>query len=213
MRTRRSPIVYSEAELAFLEERKAMPRGQLHAAFVAEFDREDVDFDNLKALMKRKGWLTGRTGRIEPGNHPWNTGKKMSFNANSARTRFKVGNLPQNYRGVGHERVCERTGYVMLIVDETNPWTGSATRPVLKHKWMWEQKHGPVPDGMVLKCLDGDRTNTDPSNWAPVPKGLVPRLSHKRGYDDAPSELKPTIMALAKLDHAVATRKHERKEA
>lgn len=213
MRTRRGPIPYSEAELAFLEERKAMPRRELHAAFVTEFGRYDVTLKNIVSLCKRNGWMTGRTGRIEPGSTPWNAGIKMPFNEGSARTQFKPGQIPHTYRGAGHERVCKRTGYVILIVAERNPWTGAETRPVLKHKWLWEQKHGPVPDGMVLKCLDGDRTNTDPSNWEAIPKGVLPRLSRKRGYDGAPDELKPMIMTLAKLDYAVATRKRERREA
>lgn len=59
-----------------------------------------------------------------------------------------------------------------------------------------------MPDGYVLKCL-GDKLDTDPSNWELVPQGLLPRLNGKSGraYDHAPAELKPTIMAVAKLEH------------
>ena len=50
---------------------------------------------------------------------------------------------------------------------------------------------GPVPDGHRLKCLDGDKTNCDPSNWEAVPMALAPRLNGRfgRGYDTAPAEL------------------------
>lgn len=70
------------------------------------------------------------------------------------------------------------------------------------HLLNWEQQHGPVPKGMCLKCL-GERRNTDPSNWELVPRALLPRLNGKSGrrYDHAPAELKPTIMAVAKLEH------------
>ena len=73
---------------------------------------------------------------------------------------------------------------------------------------LWEQAHGPVPDGMALKCL-GEKTNTDPANWVLVPRALLPRLNGRfgRGYDDAPAELKPAIMAVAKLEHGVRARK------
>lgn len=39
-----------------------------------------------------------------------------------------------------------------------------------------------------------------------VPRGLLPRLSGKSGraFDQAPAELKPAIMAIAKLEHALA---------
>jgi hypothetical protein len=61
---------------------------------------------------------------------------------------------------------------------------------------------------MVLKCLDGNKLNTDPSNWEAVSCGLLPRLNGAggRGYEAAPPELKPTIMAVAKLEHIAASR-------
>jgi len=72
-----------------------------------------------------------------------------------------------------------------------------------KHKWLWERANGPVPKGMVLKCLDGNKLNCDPSNWEAIPMALQPRLNGRfgRGYDHADPELKPTIMAIAKLEH------------
>ena len=84
---------------------------------------------------------------------------------------------------------------------ERNPWTGAATRPVHKHRWLWEQANGPVPKGHRLKCLDGDKTNCDPSNWEAIPMALAPRLDGRfgRGYETAPAELKPAIMATARI--------------
>lgn len=48
------------------------------------------------------------------------------------------------------------------------------------------------------------RLNCDPDNWVAVPRALLPRLSGKSGrdYDHAPDEIKPTIMAIARLEHA-----------
>jgi hypothetical protein len=208
MKGRRIP--YSAAELSFIEWRQAMSRRALHAAFVAEFGRNDVTVDDIKALCTRRGWLTGRTGCFEKGFVPANKGKKMPFNANSARTQFKKGRRPHTWRGPGHERIDSRDGYVILIVEETNPWTGAATRPVHKHRWLWEQANGPVPEGHVLKCLDGNKLNTDPSNWEAVPRGMLPRLAgcHTQAYDGAPAELKPTIMAIAKLEQAAREARH-----
>jgi hypothetical protein len=63
----------------------------------------------------------------------------------------------------------------------------------------------PIPKGHRLKCLDGNKLNADLSNWELVPVGLLPRLNGRfgRGYDEAPAELKPAIMAVAKLEHRV----------
>jgi len=53
----------------------------------------------------------------------------------------------------------------------------------------------------VLKCLDGDKQNCDPSNWELLDRAMLPRLNgiNGLGYDTAPAETKPAIMAIAKI--------------
>ncbi|SCX89230.1 HNH endonuclease [Paracoccus tibetensis] len=209
-------ITYEPEELAWIEARKEMPRAELHAMFCAYWRRKDVTPDALKALCLRKGWETGRTGCFVKGQVPPNKGRRMPehVKAKTRATMFKAGHQPANYRGPGHERVDAKDGYVILIVAERNPHTGADTRPVQKHRYLWEKAHGPVPEGYVLKCLDGDKTNTDPTNWTPIPKGMLPRLAGRwspLAYDAAPAELKPTVMAVARLEHtARETRKAKR---
>lgn len=197
-------IPYSAKELAWLEARKEAPRRELHAKFCVKFRRDDVSLKNLKAMLTRKGWKTGRTGCFVKGQVGITKGIKRPFNAGSAKTQFKKGGLPHNYQGAGHERICKKDGYVTIITADTNPHTGADTRPVLKHKHLWEQANGTVPDGYFLKCLDGDRTNCDPSNWKAMPRSTLPRLSggrwHKPYQDYAP-EVRPTILAVAELEH------------
>ncbi len=196
------PVSYSADELAWLEENGDWRRRDLHRIFVVLFDRRDVTLDQIKALCTRKGWKTGRTGCFEKGSVPANKGRKMPFNPNCARTQFKKGQRPHTYKGAGHERIDD-DGYLWLIVAETNPHTGAATRPVMKHKWLWEQKNGPVPEGHCLKAIDGNRQNTDPDNWIAIPRALLPRLAGRwhEPYDSAPAELKPTLLAIAKVEH------------
>ncbi|MBK4215802.1 HNH endonuclease [Paracoccus caeni] len=200
-------ITYHDDELSWIEARKEMPRRELHAMFCARFERDDVSLNNFKALCKRQGWMTGRTGCFAKGQVPPNKGKPMppEVRAKCLVTAFKPGNLPHNHRGAGHERIDSKDGYVVMIVDETNPWTGAATRPVHKHRYLWEKANGPIPPGHVLKCLDGNKTNCDPSNWELIPQAMLPRLNGRfgRNYDAAPDELKPTIMAVTKLEHRV----------
>jgi hypothetical protein len=197
---------YGKAELAFIKRRRTTPRRQLHAEFVQRFKRGDVSLDTFKALCSRKGWLTGRDGRFPKGILPHNKGKKMPFNANSARTQFKKGQLPKTARPVGSERF-NKDGYIEISVRR-----GASRRFVLKHRWRWEKKHGPLPAGMALKCK-GNRLDTNPSNWEAVPRALLPRLNGRygRGYDGAPIELKPTIMAVVKLEHQLRERNTERR--
>jgi hypothetical protein len=199
-------IAYSGKELDFIKRRSRLSRRELHAEFSKRFRRSDVTVVNLHALCKRMGWYTGRTGQIEKGAVPHNKGKKCAPGSggrhpNARKTQFKKGGLPHNTNYAGHERIS-KDGYVEISVNETNPHTGFERRYVLKHRWLWEQANGPLPDGMCLKCK-GDTRNTDPSNWEAVPRALLPRLNGRfgRGYDAAPDELKPTIMAVAKLEH------------
>lgn len=198
------PIRYSADELAWIEARKELPRRQLHDEFIARFSRDDVPFTALNALCKRNGWLTGRDGRLLPGNVPANKGQKMPFNAASAATRFQPGERRGRanaiYQPIGAER-CSKDGYIERKVNDDTPfqrrWRGV-------HLIRWEEVNGPLPAGHALKCLDGDKTNTNPSNWEAVPRALLPRLNGRfgRDYDAAPADLKPTILAITKLEHA-----------
>jgi hypothetical protein len=198
------PIRYSKAELRWLERNRTLPIADYHRAFCARFHRR-LKPENLHSLRKRMGWRSGRTGQFCKGGVPANKGKKCKpgtggLHPNARKTQFKKGGLPHNTHYLGHER-ASKDGYIEISIDETNPHTGFERRYVLKHRWLWEQTHGPIPKGMALKCK-GDKTNCDPSNWELIPRGVLPRLSGRfgRGYDQAPAELKPTIMAVAKLE-------------
>lgn len=206
-------LKYSSDEIAWLRSNCTMETNEWCAAFRMAFQRDDVTPAMLKSLRKREGWKTGRTGQFEKGRVSPNKGKRCpegtgGLHPNARKTQFRKGDLPHNHRGAGHESLGD-DGYIWIVTDQRNPWTGAFTWRVHKHRWLWEQENGPVPDGMVLKCLDGDRLNTHPSNWEAVPQGLLPRLNGKSGrnYDRAPADLKPTIMAVAKLEHAVRSGK------
>lgn len=201
-------IPYSAAEMKWLEANRLMVISDYHRVFCAKFGRNDVSAINLHSLRKRKGWKTGRTGCFEKGTVPHNKGKpcppgRGGRSPNARRTQFKKGNLPHNTQYLGHERVS-KDGYVEVSVDERNPHTGFERRYVLKHRWLWEKLNGAVPEGYVLKCLDGDKTNCDPSNWAAIPREVLPHLNGRHGmaYDQAEPEVKPVLMTLAKLKTA-----------
>lgn len=197
-------IHYTARELAWIKRHCHEPRRQSFEKFCRLFGRRDVTITAIKALCLRRRWMTGRTGCFPKGSIPFNKGKKMPYNAASARTQFKKGGVPPNRKWIGHERL-NSDGYVEIWIAERNPHTGHARRYVPKHRLLWERLHGPVPSGHCLKRLDNNPWNTDPSNWALIPRALLPYLNGRWGimkYDDAPSELRPTILAMAKLRHA-----------
>ena len=206
---KRRAIHYTKEELAWIKKHATRTRKEAHHAFCATFDRSDVTLKNYNALCKRKGWKTGRTGQFSQGADAWNKGKKMPYNANSARTQFKKGQTPHNTKYAGHERVT-KDGYIEVSVNEQNPHTGFERRYVLKHRYLWEQANGPIPSGMCLKCLDGNKQNTCPGNWEAVERSTLAFLNKHvpQRYDSAPDEVKPVILTLAKLQATQSKRKN-----
>lgn len=156
----------------------------------------------------------GRQGigsRFQKGQVPANKGKPHpaarsgACAANHFRKGERRGVALKLWKPIGTERMS-KDGYLERKVNDGLPLQ-ARWRAV--HFVRWEEIHGPVPKGMALKSVDGDRGNTAPANWTLVPRALLPRLSGKYGrdYDGAPAELKPTIMAVAKLEHATNTRR------
>lgn len=209
-------IAWSEAELEWIEAHRTMERPAAYKLFCETFNRDDIAFGAYASLCKRKKWFTGRSGRFEKGSKPANKGKKMPYNPNSARTQFKPGHRGgkalENYKPIGTERVSPE-GYLERKIHDGLPlqsrWRGV-------HLINWEEENGPLPEGHCLKCLDGDRTNTEPSNWVCVSRAMMPRLAGRWSmpYDSAPNELKPTLLAVAELEQAVrkATKKEDNKQ-
>ena len=208
------PITYSEAELQWLEENHKLPASEYHAAFVERFGRDDVSKANVLALRKRNGWRTGRTGRFEKGHVSHNKGMKGITYPGSEKGWFKKGErrgvATRLYKPIGTERVS-KDGYLERKIHDGMPLQ-SRWRAV--HLIRWEELNGPLPEGHALKCLDGEKNNTDPANWEAIPRALLPRLNGRfgRGYDHAPDEVKPTILAATKLEHAAREARKEEKE-
>jgi hypothetical protein len=213
-------IPYSHEELAWIEERREWSRPMLHSVFVMLFDRPDVSVEALKALCTRKGWMTGRTGCFAKGSTPANKGKPCppgqgGRHPNAQRTQFKpggrTGEAARKYQPIGAERFSKE-GYRERKIHDGLPLQ-SRWRSV--HLIEWEAVNGPIPEGHFLKCLDGDRQNTDPSNWELMPRAMLPALNGgpnktRLAYADASPEVRPTLIAIARVEHAA--RQLRRKE-
>lgn len=213
---KKRPIKYSQDELAWIEAHSTDPRREAHALFVQIWNRADVSLDNFGKLCRRKGWHTGRDGHYVKGvRRSDNPSRKGHHYAGVEKGWFRKGTrqgaATHLYQPIGTERVT-RDGYRERKINDDQPMR-KRWRAV--HLIEWEAVNGPLPVGYALKCLDGDRTNTAPSNWVCIPRALLPRLNgvYGRGYDTAPAELKPAILAVAKLEHAAREARKPRKEA
>lgn len=94
--------------------------------------------------------------------------RKAIFLRTAPHTLFQKGDLPATtlYDGAITERTdsCGIT-YKYIRISKAN-WA-------MLHVYNWEKKYGPVPQGKILRCKDGNQLNCDPENWE-----LVTRLEH-----------------------------------
>lgn len=192
-------LVYTPEKLAWLKENyPLMSVKELAAAFNAFFEAHHT-VDAIKATLGRNGMVCGRSGLFESGNKPWNTGTKGQGLTGANTTSFKKGHVPANHKPLWSERVCSKDGYVYISIPEQNPYTGFSTRYKQKHVWLWEQVNGPTPKGSAIIFRDGDIRNFDQANLLCITrKELLVLNSHN--YKTAPAELKPSILALARVE-------------
>lgn len=156
----------------------------------------DIKFNQLIAFLNNHKMRSGRTGYFEKGAVPWNKGKRGYMGAN--RTSFKPGQEPPTAKPLWHERTG-KDGYVEISVPERNPYTGCLRRFKHKHVWIWEQHYGPVPEGHVAIFKDGNRNNFNLDNLELVNRNELLCMNLYR-YKECPEELKPSVMAMAKLE-------------
>jgi hypothetical protein len=158
--------------------------------------------NQIRAYIHNNGITSGRTGRFTPGSAAWNHGVTGYMGPN--RTSFKKGNLSHNHRPLWSERI-DKNGYIEISVPERNPHTGSHTRFKHKHVWIWEQANGPKPKSTAVIFKDGNNRNFNRDNLLLVTrKELLSMNLH--GYSKFPDVLKPSILAIAKLEARAGVR-------
>lgn len=93
-------------------------------------------------------------------------------------TCFKKGILPMNAAAipVGTERV-NQDGVIEVKIAErkSHPRCNDNWRP--KHRLVYEQLNGPIPEGSAIVFADGDKRNFDPGNLVAVPKALMATIN------------------------------------
>lgn len=171
--------------------RPIMVQAELVTAF-NEIFKTQLSGNALKRTCLRYGIQAGNSGRFVAGDKSWNAG--LSTPRRSVETAFKKGHVPKTYLPVGTE-IKRNDNYIWKKIADPNVWHE-------KHRLIWESVHGPLPKGTVVIFLDGDRLNFEPDNLQLITRQELLRLNlHK--YTQAPPELKPTILALSKVEVAI----------
>jgi hypothetical protein len=98
----------------------------------------------------------------------WNKGMRQIDYMDSdkiERTKigwFKKGQDPHNTKNIGHERLS-RDGYIEVKVNHYKN-NGKNKNFVAKHRLVWIENFGPIPDNMNVEFKDGDKFNVLPEN-------------------------------------------------
>ncbi|MCH5315747.1 MAG: HNH endonuclease [Eubacterium sp.] len=146
---------------------------------------------------------SGVTGYYEKGHEPMNKGRRqteyMTAEAieRTKATRFCAGHIPQNHREVGSERV-DVDGYVYVKVEDPNKWK-------LKHRLVWEQANGEIPEGMIVRFLDGNKLNCSLENLILITKAEHIEITRRDLHSDDP-EISKVGVNIAKVNVALKNR-------
>jgi hypothetical protein len=140
----------------------------------------------------------GRISRFKKGQVPPNKGKKMPEHVyqKAKATMFKKGNIPHNTNYDGHIRIS-KDGYQEIRVRKG--------KYRLLHLHNWEKVNGKLPKGHCLWNKDGNKLNTDPSNWELITRAENMRRNTVHRY---PKEIKEVIRMKAVLTRKI--NKHEK---
>lgn len=140
-----------------------------------------------------------KSNHFKKGNISYNKGKKQTeFMSKEAiertkKTRFKKGHTPHNSKYNGAERLT-KDGYIEIRVKRG--------KYRLKHIVEWEKVNGKLPDNHCLKCLDGNKENTNPSNWK-----LITRIEnmYNNSKINYPKEIIPSLVLVKQIDNQINT--------
>lgn len=156
-------------------------------------------FLNKKGLVIPREIIEQRKliGRKKKGDIPFNKGMKqseyMSAQAieRTRKTRFKKGNVPHNTKYDGAEYRTEE-GYLMYRVSLGNY--------VLKHRWIYEQHHGTIPEGYVIIFKDGDKNNMSLDNLKAISRE---ENMLRNSITEVPEELIPSLALVNQIKNKI----------
>lgn len=185
---------YTEIHIAFLKEHGTITRKELAELFNAEFGTNATE-DAIKQKCTKLGISSINTGRFQKGHAPANKGTKGFMGAN--KTSFNPGLTPHNTKKVGSiSKVKDKNGYIYMRIKiaEPNKWQSL-------HAYIWEQKHGKIPEGFCVIFKDKNPDNVRLDNLMLVSRNELVRLNQK--YPTIDKSLKEVALQVIKIQHEV----------
>ena len=188
---------YTDEEIEYL--RQVSPGKsnlEITKMFNAKFNL-DIGEGAICATRKRYGIKNGyrvNDGQFKKGAKPWNKDIKTGIIPPNA---WKSGHEFNN-RPIGSERICSRDGYTQIKTAKPNAWEH-------KHRYIWEQHNGPIPDGHVVIFGDGNMSNFDINNLILVSRAQLLELNRDRLIQND-ADLTRTAVMIVDLNQKIRER-------
>ena len=152
----------------------------------------------------KPGHQLGKSTQFQKGQTPPNKGlRRPGYSIGRGRmqeTQFKKGErqgvATKLYKPIGSERLS-KDGYLERKVNDDLPLQ-ARWRAV--HLIMWEEAHGPLPEGYAIVFKNGDKTDIRLENFEIITRA---ELMRRNTIHNLPPELKGAITAVAALKKAV----------
>jgi hypothetical protein len=154
MKNRTKPHTWTQEEILFL---KNNVKGLSYQAVTELFNKKfsmSVSFYQIKGILKRNKLTNDCDKKFQKGHVPYN--KDLRGIRLSPESEFKKGHQPHNYKEIGSERI-NGEGYIDIKIADPNVWKA-------KHRIIWEEANGPLPEGHCLIFSDKNKLNIDLDN-------------------------------------------------
>lgn len=195
--------LYPNAPMPVLIQRFERPERAIYAKAKAMSLKRSAEYlASEHACRLRKGDNVGEAHRFKPGNRAWNKGMK-GLRIGGEATQFRKGNKPHTWVPIGTEQI--RDGYLWRKVTDH----GGRFDWKQVHVMLWEQHHGPVPDGLILVFRDRNRQNIQLDNLELITRAELCRRNTIHRY---PPEVKELIRLQKKLEREIRKRADEEQD-
>ena len=156
--------------------------------------------DQIKTYCSNHKIRSNSDGRFKKGQRSFNKGlKQTDFMSPEAiertkATRFQKGQKPTNWKPIGSERIT-KDGYIEIKTAEPGTWE-------LKHRVVWQEANGEVPEGHAILFLDQDRTNCSLDNLMLVKRTELVRINKSNNLVDVP-EINESIVLTERISQKI----------
>ena len=165
-------------------------------AIVLRLKKDAEHLANIQTYTMRM-LNNGAPHRFKKGHVSHNKGKSMpaETRAKIERTFFSKGHKPHNTKYDGYERINSE-GYTEVRMAE-RVFIG-------KHRLIWKQHYGRIPEGHIIIFADGDKQNFAIENLVCVSRGDHAILNKNKKYG---TEIAQNVLLLCKLKNQLINKK------